>query len=245
MARMSRFCESMGLVLAGGRSILRGGGSKGEVWGLVGGQGGVGATGGRGAAGRGAAQLCRGDGVEAAGVEGVAAEEAAQGEQATLEGAVLLEGAQGISGAGGIEAAVGPEERGEQRAVGEYRGFKEEDSKPPEGARQVLKLGFHAETLIFATKREKSSARASLGGGFLEASAKATITKSTGRALALGVFRNNSRSCLRILLRTTALPTFLVTVRPSRQKPMVLGVVKPSRQPERHLRPLACVCKNC
>src|SRR5256885_2625436 len=154
-------------------------------------------------------------------MEGVAAGNPAHRHPPAAPPAVALDGLIPVLGAGGGEAAPGNQaEDGTQRhAIGadERERRCRHDSHP-----------FAHNISISWRSRENSASTAR---------ARATITTSRPPSARLNSGRTSSRRRRLILFRTTALPSFRLTARPTRGRPSSLSLTNRARYPEAARRP--------
>src|SRR5689334_17170224 len=160
---------------------------------------------------RGYLALARRHGVVSAGVERVAAGEAAYGQPPTAQRAVPSQRDECVCAAAGLEAADGPEEGADESTVEDDR----QHQCPGDGRR----LRCHLRLLTSRRRSRSSAASTSAASSSFRAVAAFGLARTTSRLPAGRRWRRSRTICRRrrrTLLRTTATPTGRPTVNPTR-----------------------------
>ena len=149
--------------------------------------------------------MCRGNGIQAARVPRVAAQQAPAGEPAPSERSVRRDGLDGVGRARGIEAAARTEQRGDQELIS----AEQQDHHPGHGR----PFAGAAEGVNAASARSSASASSAEDAVAAAGRARTTSRVPGGRASKRAATRCRSRR--RTWLRMTAPPTARETTNPA------------------------------
>jgi len=161
----------------------------------------------------------------------MAAGQPAKGEQQPTQWPVCLQRLQRVCRTGGVEPTRPRQQRRERPSV-EMDGQSEQESE------QLQRDPFSNDESSVSTARRSASKLASRALGL------ATTTRCIPPGHRSRRLRSSSRNRRRTAFRTTAVPTLLDTVSPSRDCPSGLGATRPTRGPAVILFPRSWTSRN-